>query len=340
MGEVISPAEPGVIVAIDGGGTKTDIAVLSRAGEVLARQRVGRYYPQEIGAHAVVSALDGYVTGLLETLGSPPVLVAAIFFSGLDFEFEIEAFRAELAWTTWAGDADSVPAGVAPPVVLVDNDLFAVLRAGTDSPDAVAVICGTGANAIGLAADGSKARFAALGEISGDWGGGASLGMSAVWHSARAEDGRGPTTLLRDLVLEQLGFGSMAALIEAAHLGKVDWDVFSTLAPTVFVAADAGDEVAIGLVLRQADEIVAFAAAAMKRLGITDRVVPVVLAGGVVAANHPLLTGAISERLAEVAPRAFVSVLSAPPLVGAAMLALDAVGADAVAHETAALALS
>ena len=75
---------------------------------------------------------------------------------------------------------------------MLDNDLFALLEAGTDSPDAVAVVCGTGVNAVGRAADGRTVRFPALGSISGDWGGGGQLGMQALSHAARAVDGRGP----------------------------------------------------------------------------------------------------------------------------------------------------
>ena len=63
--------------------------------------------------------------------------------------------------------------------------------AGTEEPDAVAVVCGTGINCIGVRADGAHARFPALGAISGDWGGGWYLGEQALWHAARAVDGRG-----------------------------------------------------------------------------------------------------------------------------------------------------
>jgi len=312
-----------VIVVIDGGGTKTDVAILSPGGAVLARERHGRYYPQEIGAAATASALDGIVTPMLAGLGSPTVTLAAVYFSGLDFQFEIDALRTELTPLAWTSGQ-----------LLVDNDLFPVLRSGTDSPVAVAVICGTGSNALGRGRDGAVVRFAALGDISGDWGGGDSLGREAVWHAARAEDGRGPDTTLRRLVLDQFKFPSMAALIEAFHLGQLSWNALSTLPPLVFEAASAGDKVARSLVLRQADEIVAFAVTSMKRLGVLGEPCPVVLAGGVIAARHPLLIQAVEERLAAQAPLASPVIVTAPPLVGSALLAFDALNAspDALAN--------
>ena len=311
----------GVLVVVDGGGTKTDVAVLTADGEVLARERHGAFHPQEIGAPATAAALDAKVRAMLAGLGDPQVALAAVYLSGLDFPFELDAMRAALSPLPWAA------AGL-----LVDNDLFPVLRAGTDSPVAVAVICGTGTNALGRGHDGAVVRFAALGEISGDWGGGASLGMAAVWHAARAEDGRGPRTALREAILDRLALPSMAALVEAYHRGVLGWDAIPALTPLVLEAADAGDKVARALVLRQADELVTFAVTSMRRLDLLGAPCPVVLAGGVVAARPALLMAAVDERLAEQAPLATTVVLTAPPLEGAALLALDEIGAPPAAH--------
>ena len=78
----------------------------------------------------------------------------------------------------------------------VANDTFALLRAGVDEPRGVAVVCGAGINCAGLLPDGRTARFAAVGKISGDWGGGQQLADEAFWWAARADDGRGPATAL------------------------------------------------------------------------------------------------------------------------------------------------
>src|SRR5207237_367317 len=59
---------------------------------------------------------------------------------------------------------------------VIRNDTFAVLRAGSDRSWGVAVVCGYGINCSGVAPDGRTFRFPALGEISGDWGGGRDIG--------------------------------------------------------------------------------------------------------------------------------------------------------------------
>jgi hypothetical protein len=74
-----------------------------------------------------------------------------------------------------------------------------------------------------------------------------------------------------------------------------------------------------------ADEVASWANAAIRRGGMAGLPVPVVLAGGVARGADPLLTGLVAERVRVVAPAAVVSVLHAPPVLGAALLALDMV---------------
>jgi hypothetical protein len=55
--------------------------------------------------------------------------------------------------------------------------------------------------------------------------------------------------------------------------------------------------------------------------------IPVVLGGGVLTAGHPQLMDEIDRRLAEAAPLAEPRVVRTPPVVGAALLGLDQIGA-------------
>src|SRR6478735_7838014 len=94
----------------------------------------------------------------------------------------------------------------------VGNDTFAVLRAGTESGWGVAITCGAGINCVGVGPDGRHVRFPALGEISGDWGGGYDVGLAGISAAARSEDGRGPATALERLVPEHFGLPAPSEL--------------------------------------------------------------------------------------------------------------------------------
>ena len=102
----------------------------------------------------------------------------------------------------------------------------------------------------------------------------------------------------------------------------------------LFAVAADGDPVAVELVDRQAAEICAMAAAAMRRIGLAGAgvpVVPVVLGGGLLESRDPLLLAAVDRHLAAAAPGAAARVLDVPPVAGAALLGLDHVGAPAAA---------
>jgi hypothetical protein len=100
----------------------------------------------------------------------------------------------------------------------------------------------------------------------------------------------------------------------------------SDLAPTVLREA-GGDAVAAGLVARLAEEIVALARASLQRLELNGEPVDVVLGGGVVQAGNGRLLDAISAGLHAVAPSASLRATDSPPIVGAALLGLDELGA-------------
>jgi N-acetylglucosamine kinase-like BadF-type ATPase len=190
------------------------------------------------------------------------------------------------------------------------------------------VVCGTGINAIGRRADGTTARFLAVGRISGDWGGGTWLGEEAHWHAVRGQDRRGPATALAALIAAHLGYREIDEVTLALHLGRLPHSSLATLSPLVFQAAAAGDAVARRIVERQAEEIALMAYSVISRLELLAEPVPVVLGGGVITAGHPALLDGVRGRLAELAPNAEPVEVTAPPLLGAALLALTDSGAE------------
>lgn len=319
---------PDLVVAVDGGGSKTDAVLLSRDGRVLARRRGPGSSPQLDGLESSVRTVDAVIREVLEGREYSHLAQVSLYLSGLDLPAEIDAYRAAITPLPWAIEG-----------IVVENDLHALLRAGTDSDDAVAIVCGTGMNAIGVRADNAQIRFPAIGSISGDWGGGSSLGAEVLWNAARAADGRGPSTMLSELLLAALGVDSIESLIEDYHFERRSTSELSSLAPLIFRAAAAGDAVATAVVERQADEVVAYARACISRLGLQHEAVPIVVGGGVARSRDPLLVERIVSGLAEVAPRAQLIIVDAAPVLGAALLALADSGAESAAIAAARSAL-
>ncbi|ONI78282.1 ATPase [Kribbella sp. ALI-6-A] len=350
-----APLIPGGVLAFDAGNSKTDVALVAADGTVLGTARGGGFEPHLIGAQAAVDGLAPLVAAAARAAGfavdragpgaavaeggrrfgatgsSPLTLPAAeggvplveqisACLANADLPIEEERLADAFRSYGWASR------------VHVANDTFALLRAGIDEPRGVAVVCGAGINCCGLLPDGRTARFPAVGKISGDWGGGQQLAEEAIWAAARADDGRGPATALKTALPQHYGVRSMTELIEAMHLGGIPVVSRLEAVPVLFQVATAGDEVATAIVHRQAEEIVAMATVALRRLDLLDVPTPVILGGGVLTANHPLLLRQITAQLAAAAPHAIPQIVEVPPVVGAILLGLDHTEAGPEAH--------
>lgn len=306
-----------VVVAVDGGGSKTDAVALTREGDLVVHRRGPGSSPHMEGLAESVTIVDDLVRAVSNGHG---VVQVSLYLSGLDLPVEISRYADEVAGLDWAAEP-----------TVVENDIYALLRTGTHEPDAVAVVCGTGVNAVGVRPGHADVRFPALGGISGDWGGGGGLGHEALWHAARDVDGRGPGTALTAAILRMLDVASIPELIEQLHFGRRRFEELTDLAPVIFEAARSGDAVAGRIVDRQAEEIVALARASLTRLELSAQPVPVVLGGGIIRAGDERLLGGIASGLAAAAPASRIVVVDRAPIVGAALLALGHVGADASA---------
>lgn len=294
----------GVILAADGGNTKTELVVASTGGELLAYVRgPGSNSHGPGGAEGCVEVLAGLVSraGL-----EAPADAAAYYLCGADVPGDVAALEAALAPRGWATRS------------VVDNDAFAVLRAGTDAPDAIAVVCGAGINCVGRARDGRVARYPSLGWETGDWGGAEALGREALTLAARAKDGRGEPTALVALIQAHFGM-CVEGIGEAVHYRRVPSTRLGELAPAI-VAADDG--VARALVARLAGELALLVERALRDLELAEA--EVVLGGGMLRDG-----GALADLVRERLPAgARPVVLRDPPVLGAALAALDVAGAE------------
>jgi len=305
-----------IVLAVDGGNSKTDLALVGADGSLIAHARGPLSSPHHLGLEGCVAVL----AGLVEEAGldGRRAEVAQVLLAGVDFPEEEERLHAALAGRGWAAR------------LRVGNDTFAVLRAGTESGWGVAITCGAGINCVGVGPDGRHVRFPALGEISGDWGGGRDVGMAGLWAAARSEDGRGPRTALERLVPAHFGYATPRDVAHALHVGELAHRRIVELAPVVL---ESNDSVALEIGDRLADEVVAFARAAVNRLDLAGSDVEVLVGGGLMRTADDRLLRRIERGLADVGPGVVLRRTSAPPIVGAALLALDELGAGVDAQE-------
>jgi N-acetylglucosamine kinase-like BadF-type ATPase len=305
----------GVILGVDAGNSKTELLVATLDGEPSAFVRGPGTNAHGVGADGCIADIARLVErARLET----PAEHGAFFLCGVDIPSDIVELTEAVGRTGWVREAT------------VDNDTFALLRAGSDAADVVAVVCGAGINCVGRAADGRVARYPSLGWETGDWGGSEMLGRDVLFHAARSEDGRGGPTALTEIVRAHFGM-SVAAVGEEIHYGRMRAGRLGEVAPEVVRAAENGDAVARELVERLAGEVALMAVRALADLGLESA--DVVLGGGMLRGGSGPLFEQVVERLRERAPGARPVTPVDAPVLGSALVALEAAGSPGAAAE-------
>lgn len=298
----------GLLLAVDGGNTKTDAVVLDRGGRVCGVGRSGTsdmYAPAgEAGARIELRVAIAEATNLAGT--RPRDLAgAALRLAGIDWPED------ESAWRSWGAHE------FGPEVALsLDNDGMAGLRCISATGVGVALTVGTG-YAVGARGPGGirwSLNF---------WGqhqlGAIGLGQAGYRAAMLAELGLGPTTELGVRLLALTGYADAAELVHAVTNRHSDYSdrSFALMAPEVTAAALGGDPVSVGIVAQQSVELCDYIGLAARRVGLDDEF-SVSLAGSVVRAPGSVVTAALRRAIAERLPRARLVDTPLPPVAGVA----------------------
>ena len=301
-------ARHGVLLGVDGGGTKTDVIVSDLDGRALGTGRVGCTNHETVGLEAAMSELARGVHGALTGAGATAddVVVAAFGLAGLDWHSDELVIGAALDAFGLAGER-----------ILV-NDSMIALRAGSGRGWGIVSSIGTGAVTAGVAPDGRNCRTMSVG-----WGepcGASSLVADALHAIAAAHHRTGSPTMLTELLLEAFGSADVVTLFEDLSRGRRRVD--GRHAPLVQRAVDAGDRVAADVLDGSAVQHAAMVVGIADRLEMRDAEFELVTAGGVHTAGGRFVEAFVTHVL-DRCPRAVVVPLTVPPVTGAIGLALD-----------------
>jgi N-acetylglucosamine kinase-like BadF-type ATPase len=284
-----------LVVGVDAGGTASRAVVTTLDGVIVGRGEAGPGNPISAGADAAATAVGTAVREALSGQDANAVAAGVLGIAGTSaFVDPAVAAAFARAWAT---------AGPGCPLTVV-GDVLSAFAAGTEVSSGAVLIAGTGAIAA-LIEDGRIVRTAdGLGWLLGDEGSGRWIGLRAVRAAARRWD-----TPLAALVAAHAGVTDADALVRwasALPLGAI-----AALAPPVCALARDGDPGAGSIIAAAVGHLTA----TLAELGPPSG--PVVLAGGLLAADTPVRDGV----LAALGGRAVGT--AADPAIGAARLAVS-----------------
>lgn len=267
------------LIAVDGGGTKTEFVLVSVSGKLLRRIVLPGSNPNTCTIKGTCDILCRGIDALMQE----PVRVLAIcigcagFFSGNNGEQVEDLLRKNYPGTP----------------LRCFSDICNVLACAKDPDNAIAVICGTG-SVVYATKGGTLLRCGGGGWRLDTLGSGYDLGRSAIAAALDHRDGSGPGTMLTALVEEKLG-GKVWDQIDTVY--RENTAFIASFAPLVLRAWQAGDKVAESIVTENCQRLIQLIHAAAERSPAAKQVL---LGGSILtqqAAFRQLLEGMLKPGL-------------------------------------------
>jgi len=262
-----NPSPTSLYLGVDGGGTKTLAVIVNGQGEELARGQAGSSNIAALGLETATRNIFLAVEQAKALLQIPDPITIKKAWLGLA-GFERKRGDHERVFPLVQSLADDV---------LITNDSELLLSA-LDGAIGIALVAGTGSIAMGRDHNGKVRRAGGWGHVMGDEGSGFELGRQALHAATRAADGRGPQTLLLDLILRYWKLDTPDDIISFVYPFS-EKHIIADLSRCVFEAAEAGDTVAQQILDTAAAELALAVAALGRQLDFPEKRLPLALAG-------------------------------------------------------------
>ncbi len=296
-------------LGVDGGGTKTEAALIDETGRLVAESLGKASNPLRSSFAHAFTAIDDAVARALAAAGVEAMDVRGVS-AGLAGAGQPRVAKRVAAFlATRFRDAE----------IEALTDLEIALEVISSEGPAVVLIAGTGSAAFGRDGAGRTARAGGWGPWFSDEGSAFDIGRSALAAIARAHDASTPPGTFEHAVAASLGADDWEQVVD--HVCRRPLDRLPTVFPAVAGAADAGSETARAVLDQAVENLARLAGIVIRRLGLERAEFALGRVGGIFG-RSTYLDGRIEERLAGLAAGARLTPARFSPAVAAAQRAL------------------
>lgn len=306
-----------VMVAVDGGGTRTRAIAITRDGTIAGAAEAGPSNDLQVGTETALASLTQAVDDALDAAGltRTRVAAAAAGLAGVDYDGAGAA-----PWVEAFGRMGFRRA-------FVYGDMMAAHSGALAGSPGIVAVAGTGSVIVGVDEGGTAVKVGGWGPAYGNEGSAYAIGCDGLRAAARAWDGRGSATLLTEVLALALGVPSFERSIDVVYGRRMGQQEIAALAPLVHGAAEAGDPVSAEICDRAAADLVAAVRAAFRRLRSAQ--VHAVSYQGSVLRSCSRIRAAFEAGLPAAEPSLHVRPPRHEPVTGAFILGCRALGWDA-----------
>ncbi|MCJ7625200.1 MAG: hypothetical protein MUO76_17015 [Anaerolineaceae bacterium] len=301
----------GLILGVDGGGSKTIALLADHQGNVLGRGSGSSSNHLYIGEAAARHSLMDAIQSAFKAANLPFQMVSAICLgmAGADRPEDCTLIKSWVDEEKLAHKSSVV------------NDCILLLWAGTPEGWGIGVVSGTGSIVVGRRRDGQVQRAGGWGYLIGDEGSGFVVGKAALQAISHAHDGIGPPTRLTEHILDHWGLHTPTDLIHHLYNTDVGVGEIAKLAAFVGIAVKEGDPVAQEILGRAGHDLGRAVVAVHQKLGFPQEV-PTALGGGVLV-NNIFLADALRNVVLDSGLRLSPIKIVHEPAQGAVRLAIN-----------------
>jgi N-acetylglucosamine kinase-like BadF-type ATPase len=163
----------------------------------------------------------------------------------------------------------------------ITHDAEIALSGATGGEPGIIIIAGTGSMAFGRNAGGATGRAGGWGYVFGDEGGGFDITRRALRAALRFEEGWGPATSLRRMLLDETGAATANSLMHRFYTPEFSRPRIAALSEVVSHAAESGDDAAAGILRGAAAELMTYVDGVYRQLFRTGEHPAIAHIGGV-----------------------------------------------------------
>lgn len=285
-------------LGIDGGGTKTALALSDYTGKIIRQLRLDSCNPFDVGLGATISVLKNGIQQICSNISfSNIVLFAGIAGVGSgNYREPIEEFLKEFHFAHSA----------------IGTDNENIIAAGLGQDNGITMILGTGICSYSVKDGKCHHRISGWGYLFDEGGSGFNIARDAFSKYFSAYDGSGEPTSLVARIDERAGCDYRTLMSRLYEGGK---KVIASYADIVFEEAEKGDAAACSILRRNMKEAARVLRAAKSHFTENEYPVPVILAGGLT--EQPLLLPYLREALGDAEKGLELKILNVTPVEGA-----------------------
>ncbi|MED5016177.1 BadF/BadG/BcrA/BcrD ATPase family protein [Paenibacillus chibensis] len=286
----------GFCLSVDGGGTKIVAVLFDHDWNCLAVGRSGPINPNFTKLESVEANMEACIR---ECLGDRPRLT-------LDAVYVAMPGPVELLMEVIRKYADISE-------MHTFSEGYMCLLAGIQRQQGIVALAGTGSGVFGVRG-GKETHLGGWGSHLGDEGSGYDIGRQGMMAAIHSFEGRGPVTMLQDLVMERWQLSHMWDIIPVIYGTPSTREVIASCSLLVSRAAAAGDEVAQRIFAAAGESLAVQVLALMSRDSFPGR--SWVMSAGSVWKGHPLMFAKFKAALHAGQPEVAAALPLFEPVMG------------------------